>query len=84
VRPDLADVELADRVFAPHYAEAQTHRVLAATLLTTSPKADSAPLASLEPGAQFSVLDISGAWAWGRCAKSGLVGYVPCSAITLA
>jgi hypothetical protein len=79
VRGDLADVELADRVFAPHYAKACAFDVIADTPLRVSPSLDAEIVSALSTGGRFDLLDISGAWAWGRC--SGKVGYVLSSAI---
>ena len=78
VRPDLADVRLADRVFAPHYA-APVHRVIAqsATLRVSRDHA-SAVLATLEAGGRFELLDILGDDAWGIALglDEALVGYL--------
>lgn len=78
VRPDLADIRLADRVFAPHYAEPLT-RTLArsATLLA----GDAEPLAQLERSERFDVLELAGGRAWGVAPGRGLVGYVDADAL---
>lgn len=75
VRGDLADVTLADKVFAPHYARAIAYRAITATAISAKPKADAPPVGQLLAGDTFNVLDFSGGWAWGRTAFA--VGYVP-------
>lgn len=75
-RRDLADVRLADRVFAPHYAAPLAHLVTAAVPLRAAKDADSETLAELAPGDLFEVLELSAGTAWGRSPAKGLVGYV--------
>ena len=79
VRGDLADVELADRVFAPHYARAVAWRTKAATDIRVRPTSDAPITGKLMAGDVFNLLDISGGWAWGRTAFA--VGYVPADTI---
>jgi hypothetical protein len=79
VRGDLADIELADRVFAPHYAKSCRFKVIADVSLQDTPSSDGAIVAILKKGEYFDLLDISGGWGWGRC--SDAVGYVEASAI---
>ncbi len=76
VRRDLADVRLADRVFAPHYAAHLPHVTTRATALRDARAADAACLATLDPGELFEVLELSAGLAWGRAPTHGLVGYV--------
>lgn len=74
VRADLTDLRLADRVFAPHYAEARTQ-----TALATGPVFDApggVPVSELVPGDAFDLLELSGGMAWGRSLSDGIVGYV--------
>jgi cell wall-associated NlpC family hydrolase len=82
-RRDIADIELAGRLFAPHYAEPLIRACgLIATPVREEP-ADGAPEASeLLPGEGFAVLDITAGWAWGYCLADHRVGYV--EAIELA
>ncbi len=75
-RRDLADVRLADRVFAPHYAAPVTHVVTANVALRTAKEADAEMLTELTPGDVFEVLELSAGTAWGRAPAAGLVGYV--------
>ncbi|WP_239024605.1 SH3 domain-containing protein [Sphingomonas corticis] len=80
VRPDLADARLADRVFAPHYA-----LPVRRTLAFPAPLVDgTAPVAALEPGEAFDVLDVTGGRAWGIAVAHGLVGYVDAAALEAA
>jgi hypothetical protein len=74
MRGDLADVELADRVFAPHYARAVAWTAAHETPIRTKAAADAAVVGKLMPGDVFHVLDFSAGWAWGRTAFA--VGYV--------
>jgi hypothetical protein len=79
VRGDLADVDLADRVFAPHYARAVAWQAKAETVIRLKPVADAAAVGKLMVGDVFNVLDFSAGWAWGRTAFA--VGYVPADTI---
>jgi hypothetical protein len=82
-RNDLADIALADRVFAPHYARP----VLRAcgshpTFVWPGPLGEGEPISELLPGEEFAVLEYAGGRAWGFCAADHVVGYV--EAIALA
>jgi hypothetical protein len=79
VRGDLADIALADRVFAPHYAKACPFNVISDTELRIAPGFEAEVVAALTMGDRFELLDISGGWAWGSGA--GKVGYVISNAI---
>jgi hypothetical protein len=79
VRGDLADVALADRVFAPHYARAVAWTAVRETPIRLKAASDATVTGKLMPGDVFDVLDFSGGWAWGRTAFA--VGYVPEDAI---
>lgn len=81
VRPDLADVRLADRVFAPHYAEAVPRRLAGPATLRQGRDTGSAALAALADGEPFELLDVIGGDAWGIAPRSGLVGYLPAAAL---
>ncbi len=77
VRKDLADVDLADRVFAPHYAKALETVVIAhALVIRASAAADAEPVGALVKGDRFRVLEITDLLAWGQAGKDGPVGYV--------
>lgn len=81
VRGDLADVRLAEQVFAPHYAAAIAFTVISNTPLRADMAADSAILADMVPGDVFEVLDYASGSAWGIAVRAGLVGYVDRHAI---
>ncbi|MDO7844334.1 SH3 domain-containing protein [Sphingomonas immobilis] len=84
MRRDLADVRLADRVFAPHYAAPVPRTLRIAEDLRHAREADSAILATLAPGDVFEVLEFAGDHAWGVAPGCGLVGYIAESALTKA
>lgn len=81
VRGDLADVRLADRVFAPHYAAPMPRNLIASAELRLSAAGDSEVLACLAAGDIFEVLEFAGNHAWGVAPKAGLVGYIPASVL---
>lgn len=81
VRPDLADIRLAEYVFAPHYAAAAPMKAARAVALREAPEPDSKTMLQLNPGDIFEVLDITGGKAWGVAVPSGLVGYVAADAL---
>lgn len=76
MRGDIADVRLADRVFAPHYAAPLHRTVTTAAPLRTSRDSGSAVLAMLDVGTPFELLDVTGGTAWGVAPDSGFVGYL--------
>lgn len=76
VRGDLAHIRMAGKYFVPHYAVPMAATLPHGADLLASLKSDAPTLASLPAGGAFDVLDIAGAWAWGECPASGLVGYV--------
>ncbi|WP_242138993.1 MULTISPECIES: SH3 domain-containing protein [unclassified Sphingomonas] len=82
VRRDLADIRLADRVFAPHYAAAVLRVVVTATELREKPETDSAVIADLPEGAPFEVLEFVAGRAWGSAPSVNLVGYVDTRALS--
>lgn len=75
VRPDLADVRLAEYVFAPHYAAPLPYRTNAPVTLREGRPIGSAVLAELRSGETFEVLELAGGNAWGIAPNLGLVGY---------
>jgi len=83
VRGDLADVRLADRVFAPHYAAPMPAvAIRAVSVFADRNLAD--PIADLAEGASFDVLELAGNHAWGIVTGSGPVGYVDRTALDKA
>ncbi len=84
VRSDLADVRLADLVFAPHYAAPMPRRIAVAAELRTERDAGSPVLATLAAGDVFEVLDLIGEAAWGVAPAVALVGYIPAAHLAAA
>lgn len=76
VRADLADVRLADRVFAPHYAAPLRVTVNHDTQLRAARGDDAAVVAPIVAGAAFDLLDLTGGVAWGIAVDAGVVGYL--------
>ena len=81
VRRDLADVRLADRVFAPHYAAPLPRILVQDIALRAAPAADSEILVPLKAGDSFEVLEFAGGNAWGTAPGAGLVGYLDATAL---
>jgi cell wall-associated NlpC family hydrolase len=82
VRRDLADIMLADRIFAPHYARALDHGCVAASVpIRTAPSDDAAAVSELLRGETFAAVDCAGDWAWGYGRHDHYVGYVPIAAL---
>ena len=81
MRRDLADIRLADRVFAPHYAAPMPRTIAEATPLLAGRQVDSEVLAQLDRGDVFEVLELSGDRAWGVAPGRKLVGYIPAGAL---
>ena len=79
-RKDLADVALAGRVIASHYAEPLVRHLIAGAPLRAMPANDGAPIAALQAGDELRMLDNSSGWAWGY-GPDGRVGYVPAEAV---
>ena len=84
MRPDLADVRLADRVFAPHYAGPMPRDLARPIALRAAPARDSEVLAELKAGECFEVLELAGTTAWGVAPGAGLVGYIDADALGAA
>jgi hypothetical protein len=75
-RKDLADVALAGRVIASHYAEPLDRVVTAKSPLRTAPNEDALAIAEIEIGDHFAMLDNSLGWAWGYAGCDRRVGYI--------
>ncbi len=74
-RPDLADVALADRLFASHFAAPMMMAcVTPFAAIRSTPDGDQSSEILKDEG--FEVLDLSGGWAWGWSAHDHYVGYV--------
>ncbi|WP_199743118.1 SH3 domain-containing protein [Sphingomonas ginsenosidivorax] len=76
MRRDIADIRLAEQVFAPHYAVPMPTIVSASIPLRLERDEDSEIVATLESGDVFEVLELAGVSAWGMAVGPGLVGYV--------
>ncbi len=82
MRRDIADIALADRVFAPHYARPLAHGCTApATPMRAAPTRTAAAVSELLKGEAFAVVDCSGDWAWGYGLHDSYVGYVEVDAL---
>ncbi|MDB5677397.1 SH3 domain-containing protein [Sphingomonas bacterium] len=76
VRPDLADVRLAEYVFAPHYAAPMPCIVTRTVTLHATSSPDSELLAELRAGEAFECLEVLREVAWGVSPDRRLAGYV--------
>jgi len=80
-RKDLADIALAGRVIASHYAEPLLRTVARSTPLHGEAADSSDVIGQLETGAAFEMLDNSLGWAWGYAGIDRRVGYVKADAL---
>ena len=80
MRGDLADVRLAEQVFAPHYAAPLKARTLR-DIAMFADRNLTEPLADLAKGDVFEVLELAGNHAWGLALRAGRVGYVDRTAL---
>lgn len=77
IRGDLADIKLAGKLFAPHYAVPMLRTGIApVTEIHAEPHMSSMPVSALMHGEEFAVLDIAGEWAWGYCLHDDYLGYL--------
>jgi cell wall-associated NlpC family hydrolase len=82
IRGDLADIKLAGKLFAPHYAIPVIRTGIApVTEIHEQPDALSKPVSALMHGEEFAVLDIAGEWAWGYCLHDDYLGYLKFSGL---
>ncbi|HET9335345.1 MAG TPA: SH3 domain-containing protein [Sphingomicrobium sp.] len=79
-RKDLADIAVAGRVIASHYAEPLRRHIVCSAPFRAQPDDNSEPLGQLNKGDEIRTLDVSSGWAWGY-APDGRVGYVRAEAI---
>jgi cell wall-associated NlpC family hydrolase len=78
----VADVALADRIFAPHYARPLDRGCIAVTVpVRAAPAGDAPAVSELLRGESFAVVDAIGDWAWGFSRHDGYVGYVSSAAL---
>jgi hypothetical protein len=83
VRRDLAEIAVADRIFAQHYVEPLAVRLGASVNVRVRPSTDSETVAVLASGDIFNLIDLGHDWAWGRGDALGSVGYIPTAAFDL-
>jgi hypothetical protein len=77
IRGDLADIKLAGKLFAPHYAVPMLRTGIApVTEIHAEPHLSSMPVSALMHGEEFAVLDVAGEWAWGYCLHDEYLGYL--------
>ncbi|USI72099.1 C40 family peptidase [Sphingomonas morindae] len=82
MRRDVADVALADHVFAPHYALPLDHGCREPRVtMRAAPGSDAAAVSELLLGERFAVVDAGGDWMWGFSRHDHYVGYVPAAAL---
>jgi len=80
-RKDLADVALAGRVIASHYAEPLLKHVVTAVPLRSAASEECEPAAELAAGDEFWLLDDTSGWAWGYGGAARRVGYIRSEAL---
>ncbi|MDO6415676.1 NlpC/P60 family protein [Sphingomonas sp. BIUV-7] len=74
----MADIALAQHLFAPHYAAATRCHVTAASCpIFAEPSSTARAVSQLVLGEGFDIFDVVAGWAWGRCAHDDYVGYLP-------
>jgi hypothetical protein len=81
VRPDLADIRLAEYVFSPHYAAPMRCVVTHSVTLRAENSPTSEALAELEIGEEFEVLEVLREVAWGVSPERRLAGYADRTAL---
>ena len=82
IRPDLADIAVAGKYFAPHYAAPMMmSSVLPAAVLRGTPSPDAEQTSELLYGEGFALLDLTGGWAWGYSLADHYVGYLAADAL---
>ena len=75
-RRDIADIELAGTLFAPHYAAPMARAAATGTMIRSAASHQAEASSQLLPGEEFAVLDLAGDWAWGYSRHDHYVGYV--------
>lgn len=82
MRGDLADVRLAERIFAPHYAAAILCSAVEASPILAARQADGEVRSEILPGEGFEMLELATDYAWGICLGDGSVGFVARGALS--
>jgi hypothetical protein len=80
-RQDLADVALAGRVIASHYAEPVLRHLVAPAPFHRAAGDEAEIIAELEAGDEYWMLDDTRGWAWGYAGPDRRVGYVRAEAL---
>lgn len=80
-RKDLADIALAGRVIASHYAAPVRRSAVAASPLRSAAADEAEAIGEIKPGEGFDLLDDSLGWAWGYAGEDRRVGYVRSEAL---
>jgi cell wall-associated NlpC family hydrolase len=81
-RADLAAAHLRGLIDAPHYAEGQGMRVVAASApLRRAPQADASLETEALHGESVTVYDEREGWAWAQLERDHYVGYLPVGAL---
>ena len=80
-RNDLADIALAGKVVASHYAIPLQKKLRVAAILHSGPSSSSEVIRELAAGERFGMLDDSLNWAWGYAGEDRRVGYVGSDAL---
>ncbi|UVO52941.1 SH3 domain-containing protein [Sphingomonas sp. SUN039] len=83
VRRDLAEIAVADRIFAQHYVEPVAVRLNTTAIVHSRPDIGSDAVATLASGDIFHLIDLGQIWAWGRGNAVGTIGYVVATALDL-
>jgi hypothetical protein len=82
-RSDIADIALAGRIIAPHYARPLIRACGPHAIdLHETAKDEADAVSELLPGEEFAVLEYSGGRAWGYAVADHRVGYVEAIALT--
>lgn len=82
VRPDLAAVELRDRVLAPRYAQGAPAVARVGRAAVRRAPSDDAPMdTEILFGEGFTVYERASGWVWGQCVLDRYVGYVRAAAL---
>lgn len=79
-RGDLADVRLAERLFAPHYAAAIVRTARRSTPVFAS--VGGPQVSELLQGEEFEMLELTSDYAWGLGVIDGAVGFVAADALS--
>lgn len=82
IRKDIADIALAGRWIASHYARPMPRAVrVSHAAVRVAGNAEARAESQLLHGEGFAVIEISGGFAWGYCAHDHYVGYVEADAL---